>query len=70
MAEAGAEIGRLRGELATQSQREDRRRRIEEVISDGLRRLDDPDSTAANVWLRAHLRLWTEHQKPKSIELL
>ena len=49
---------------------EQRRARIEEAISAGLERLNDPDPTRANIWLRTHLRLWADNQQVVSIEWL
>jgi len=70
IAAATDEIARLNDVLAEQGQQEQRRARIEEAITAGLDRLDDPDPTRANIWLRTHLRLWTDNQQVVSIEWL
>lgn len=70
IAAANDEIARLNDVLAEQGQQEQRRARIEEAITAGLDRLDDPDPTRANIWLRTHLRLWTDNQQVVSIEWL
>lgn len=57
-ATAEAEITRLEQLAADLAQRATRRKRVEEFAADGLARLDDPDTAAANMWLREHLRLW------------
>ena len=70
IAGANQEIARLQDVLAEQGHQEQRRARIEEAISAGLERLNDPDPTRANIWLRTHLRLWADNQQVVSIEWL
>lgn len=70
IAAASDEIARLGDVLAEQGHQEQRRARIEEAIATGLERLNDPDPTRANIWLRTHLRLWADNQQVVSIEWL
>ena len=70
IAGANQEIARLQDVLAEQGHQEQRRARIEEAISAGLERLNDPDPTRANICLRTHLRLWADNQQVVSIEWL
>jgi len=70
IAAASDEIARLGDVLAEQGHQEQRRARIEEAIATGLERLNDPDPTRANIWLRTHLRVWADNQQVVSIEWL
>lgn len=54
---AQAEIARLDALAADAAQVGNRRQRIEELIEDGLAMLTHPDTTAANAWLRQHIRV-------------
>ena len=57
-AQAYAEIERLEALAAAEAQRGTRRRRLGEVVTDGLAVLSMQDVTAANIWLRERLRVY------------
>lgn len=62
------EIGRLRRLLADEAARGTHRQRLEETATLGLAMLDNPDPTAANIWLRNHVRIWIDGYSVAAVE--
>jgi site-specific DNA recombinase len=69
-AQVEAEIERLESLAAAEAQRGTRRLRVDDLVADGLARLDGPDTTATNMWLREHLRLTIHPDKDVDVEFI
>ncbi len=70
MAAALAELERLERALTEEQDRGTFRHRLDEVVAHGLAMLDSADVTAANAWLRRHVRIWVAYHKVVAIEWL
>ena len=56
----GAEIGRLEAAQRREAESGTRRERLLDVLQNGAAILESAAPTAANAWLRAHLRIWSD----------
>ena len=63
-----SEIARLHQVLADEAQRGSQRHRLEETAQVGLAMLDNPDTAAANIWLRNHVRIWIDGKRVFAVE--
>lgn len=70
IADLQAQHDALRDELAHFDDTEKRRRRIDEAARLGLAMLDSADATAANAWLRRHLKVWVAQNAVVEVEYL
>lgn len=68
--QAGQRIEQLRHRLEEEHNQAKRAKRLEELATDGLRMLDNPDVKAANAFMRKHIRLWVEANQVVEVEYL
>lgn len=65
-----ASAEQLRAMIADEQSRGNRRDRLEEMIANGYRWLDDADAAAANAFLRPRVRVWCAHNRVVNVEFL
>ena len=54
----------------TENDRDAKRQRLLDVLANGATVLLAADPTAANIWLRTHLRVWLKDKEPLIVEWL
>jgi DNA invertase Pin-like site-specific DNA recombinase len=69
-AAAHEELAQIAAALTQESESGGRRQRLEDAAALGLAKMDDPDGTAANAWLRAHVRVWVDGREVFAVEWL